>query len=71
MRNLEFDRMLTTKEAACLLGIGASMLERLRWMGAGPPYIRPSGGRAVRYRQGDIHGWIDSHRVTPTGEMVR
>jgi excisionase family DNA binding protein len=71
MRNLEFDRMLTTKEAARLLGIGSSMLERLRWMGEGPPYVRPSGGRAVRYRQGDIHSWIASHLITPGGEMRR
>jgi len=71
MRNLESDRMLTTKEAASLLGVGTSMLERLRWMGEGPPWIRPTGRRVVRYRQGDIQSWIDSHRVIPTGETAR
>jgi predicted DNA-binding transcriptional regulator AlpA len=71
MRDPESDRMLTTKEAACLLGLGTSMLERLRWMGEGPPWIRPTGRRVVRYRQGDIRSWIDSHRVNPTGELGR
>lgn len=65
MRNLEFDRMLTTKEAARILGVGASMLERLRWMGAGPPWCRPTGRRVVRYRESDIRGWIGRNRIDP------
>ena len=65
MRNIEIDRMLTTKEAACLLGVGSSMLERLRWLGEGPPWIRPTGGRVVRYRQSDIQAWIERNRIDP------
>lgn len=68
MANLDPDRMLTTKEAASLLGVGPSMLERLRWMGAGPPWIRPTRGRVVRYRQSDIRGWIDRNRIDPDAE---
>jgi hypothetical protein len=42
------------------------MLERLRWMGKGPPWVRPSGyGRAVRYRWQDLLDWIDRNRIDP------
>jgi len=41
------------------------MLERLRWLGEGPPYVRPSNARAVRYREEDILAWIEKHRIDP------
>lgn len=58
-------RLLHTNEAAELLGFKPSMLERLRWLGEGPPYVRPSNARAVRYREEDILAWIEKHRIDP------
>jgi hypothetical protein len=56
--------LLTTKEAAQVLGLSPAMLERLRWMGEGPPFIRPTGyGRAVRYLWQDLVDWIERNRV--------
>ncbi len=59
------DRLISTPEAAELLGLSASMLERLRWAGDGPPYIHPTGGRVVRYRISDLTAWIERCRVDP------
>lgn len=61
----EQDRLLTTRDAAHMLGLGPSMLERLRWMGEGPPFIRPTGGRVVRYRRSDLLVWIERNRTDP------
>jgi hypothetical protein len=65
------DRLLHTKDAACVLGVSPAMLERLRWLGEGPPFIRPTGGRLIRYRFSDLLTWIDRHRITPGGEVRR
>ena len=65
------DRLLHTKDAASVLGVSPAMLERLRWLGEGPPFIRPTGGRLIRYRFSDLLSWIDRHRITPGGEVLR
>jgi hypothetical protein len=58
--------LLTTKDAARILGLSPAMLERLRWMREGPPFVRPTGtGRAVRYRWRDLVDWIERNRVDP------
>ena len=57
--------LLTTKDAARLLGLSPAMLERWRWMKVGPPFVRPTGGRAVRYRWRDLIDWIERNRVDP------
>ena len=58
--------LLTTKDAARVLGLRPSMLERLRWMGEGPPFVRPTGyGRAIRYSWQDLLDWIERNRVDP------
>lgn len=67
-RNNDSDRLLHTKDAARVLGVSPAMLERLRWLGDGPPFIRPTGGRLIRYRFSDLLAWIERHRVTPVGE---
>jgi len=41
------DKLLTTKEAAPILGVSEAFLERDRWAGAQVPFIR-IGSRAVR-----------------------
>jgi predicted DNA-binding transcriptional regulator AlpA len=65
-------RLLTTKEAARVLGLSSAMLERLRWMRDGPPFVRPTGtGRAVRYRWRDLVDWIERNRVDPEEHGIR
>lgn len=50
-------RLLTTKEAARLLGVSKAFLDRDRWLGPEIPYVR-LGARAVRYRSEDLEQFI-------------
>lgn len=51
------DILLTTKQAAQLLGVSMAFLERDRWAGARIPFVK-IGSRAVRYRRCDLDGYI-------------
>ncbi len=52
-------KLLTSKEAAELLGISVAFLERDRWAGAKIPYVQV-GERAVRYRLADLETYLES-----------
>ncbi|MBS0424426.1 MAG: helix-turn-helix domain-containing protein [Proteobacteria bacterium] len=51
--------LLTTKQAAQILGVSTAFLERDRWAGARVPFVKV-GSRAVRYRHGDLLAYIES-----------
>ena len=53
------DLLLTTKQAAQILGVSIAFLERDRWAGARVPFVK-IGSRAVRYRHSDLHAYIES-----------
>lgn len=53
------DLLLTTKQAAEILGVSVAFLERDRWAGARVPFIKV-GSRAVRYRHSDLLAYIES-----------
>lgn len=53
------DLLLTTKQAAQILGVSTAFLERDRWAGARVPFIKV-GSRAVRYRHSDLLSYIES-----------
>ena len=53
------DFLLTTKQAAQILGVSVAFLERDRWAGARVPFIKV-GSRAVRYRYSDLLAYIES-----------
>ena len=53
------ESLLTTDQAARILGVSAAFLERDRWAGARIPFVR-IGARAVRYRQRDLEAYIAS-----------
>ena len=58
------DAMLTTPQAADVLGLRPQTLHDWRSRGRGPAYLR-LGGRAVRYRYSDLVAWADAQRVEP------
>jgi predicted DNA-binding transcriptional regulator AlpA len=58
------DKLLTTKQAAPILGVSEAFLERDRWAGAKVPFVRV-GSRAVRYRLSDLQGYIESRLHSP------
>jgi predicted DNA-binding transcriptional regulator AlpA len=64
--------LVCTREAARILGLSAATLERHRWAGTGPAYVRAGGlgGRAIRYRICDLVAWIERHLVTREGERL-
>ena len=48
-----YGNLLTTPQAANVLGVSIAFLERDRWAGARVPFIK-IGSRAVRYRLQDL-----------------
>jgi excisionase family DNA binding protein len=66
--------LLTTQQAANLLGVSKSFLDKARVKGSGPPFHRI--GSVVRYNPADVHEWADGFRYTSTscadaGEKVK
>ena len=59
-------RVLTPKEAAIFVRLSESWLAKARMSGNGPPYVKL--GRAVRYRETDLVGWLKSRSRRSTGE---
>ncbi len=56
---MNYDKLLSTVEAADRLGVSASYLNKLRMTaGAGPKFCRL--GVTVRYRQSDINTWLEA-----------
>ena len=51
--------LLTTKQAAQILGVSIAFLERDRWAGARVPVVKV-GSRVVRYRHSDLLAYIES-----------
>ena len=63
------EHLLTTKEAAELLGKHHAVLADLRHQGRGPKFIR-MGGRSIRYRPSDLLAWLEENTVTPGAEKA-
>lgn len=61
-------RLLTTEQAASLLGLKPSTLETWRSRGGGPPFVRV-GKRAARYRVEDLHAYIEAGRAENTAQL--
>lgn len=59
--------LLTTMEAAALLGFTPRLLELRRSKGGGPKYVRISA-RGIRYRIEDLESWIASQIRSSTSE---
>jgi hypothetical protein len=59
--------LLTTKQAADLLGYKPRMLEARRLKGDGPLFVRISA-RAIRYRLEDLQNWVNSRLRSSTSE---
>jgi excisionase family DNA binding protein len=63
---MEHDKLLTTSEAAEILGVSKAFLERDRWAGAKVPFVRV-GSRSVRYRLSDVDRYIAGRIEGRTG----
>lgn len=61
-------KLLTTVEAAPLIGVEPKTAENWRCMGVGPKFIRV--GRLVKYDPDDIEAWKAARRVSSTSQPV-
>jgi predicted DNA-binding transcriptional regulator AlpA len=57
--------LLSTPEAARLIGCSPGWLSNLRSQGGGPTYVR-LGGRKIAYDAADLRAWCDERRRTST-----
>lgn len=64
----QIEPLLHTRDAAKLLGVSEAWLERQRWKGDEPTFVRVCGknGRAVRYRKSDLEAYIERNLVSPS-----
>jgi len=60
-------KLLSTKDAAEVLGVSVAFLERDRWAGARVPFVKV-GSRAVRYRMSDLNSYIDRNVFQSTSQ---
>ena len=59
-------RLLTTEQAAAIIGANRRTLDNWRGLGRGPVYVKLNA-RNVRYSLADLTAFIERHRVTPAG----
>lgn len=64
---MQQEELITTKEAAKILGVSKAFLERDRWAGARIPFIK-IGTRGVRYRPDDLRAYIQSRVRVSTSQ---
>lgn len=64
--------LMTTAEAARVLGIKAATLRKWRHLGRGPCFVRYGSGAGGRcyYRVGDITQWLDERTFRSTAEAT-
>tara|TARA_R110001583_G_scaffold10423_2_gene48228 strand:+ start:246 stop:440 length:195 start_codon:yes stop_codon:yes gene_type:complete len=60
---MEQSKRLRTAAAAEYIGLAKTTLEKLRFTGGGPVYIKL--GNAVVYDTRDIDSWLEQNRVDP------
>lgn len=58
--------LLNEVQVAKMLGMSPAWMQRKRWEGGGPPYIKID--HAVRYREEDVKDWIDARVRTSTSD---
>lgn len=57
--------LLTTQQAADILGVSKAFLEKDRWAGAKIPFVKLGKTRAVRYKLEDLENFINSQTIQP------
>ena len=60
------NKLQTVAEVADCLGCSESWLNKARWKGGGPHYVKM--GRKVMYRFDDVQAWLEEHRFKSTVE---
>ena len=61
------ETLLSEGQVAKWLGYSTRTLQKWRWLGAGPPFVRISP-RSVRYRRRDVADWIEGNLRISTAD---
>lgn len=61
--------LLTVAQVSEITGRSISTLEKDRWEGFGPPYVKM--GRLVRYRPSDVQAWLAERVRRSTSEGAK
>ena len=59
--------LLTETEVSKIIGFSPRTLQKWRYSGDGPTFVRVSA-RAVRYRPGDLEKWIEGRLRSSTSD---
>jgi len=59
-------KLLTTAQAAEMIGFSCATLETWRTHGKGPAYLKL--GYAVRYKESDLLAWVEGKTCSSTSE---
>lgn len=66
---MDTDKLLNQSEVAKYLGLSKAWLERARWAGNGPRFIK--FGRAVRYKAADLEKYLAERERSSTSEVKK
>lgn len=62
---------LTPDDVAALIpGVSRELLAKLRYLGTGPKFLKPTP-RTVLYREADVIAWVESSERTSTADARR
>ena len=61
-------KLLNVNEAAALLGVSASYLNKLRLYGGGPRFAKLSA--RVAYDPADLSAWVETQKRASTAEVA-
>jgi hypothetical protein len=67
---MDQSRFVNDVEAAKLLSVGVQTLRNWRFLGRGPAYSKPAGGRLVRYQTQDLLDFMNSGRIDPEARVA-
>ncbi len=63
------DRLLTEREAGAFLGYSQKALQKWRWAGGGPIFVRVSR-RSIRYRRRELIAWAEQRLRRSTSDAA-
>ncbi|WP_449193017.1 helix-turn-helix transcriptional regulator [Thauera sp.] len=62
---------LTPDDVAALIpGVSRELLAKLRYLGTGPTFLKPTP-RTVLYREADVIAWVEASERTSTADARR
>lgn len=70
--NKNFLPLLREQEAADFLGVSDYWMQKARYLGKGPKFVRVGGqyGRAVRYQLADLMDYVRQNTISTTESLT-